>query len=374
VTSPRDLHITVCGAGNAGLAIAGDTALKGFAVTLFELEDLAHQIAPVDEAGGIEVSGDSATTSGKTGFARLARATVDPAEACADADVLMITVPAMHHAAFFDALAPHLRDGQIVLFNTAYWACLRHAQRVLELDAEVILAESSVMPYAAFRDAGNGVRISRFKRRFRVAAFPGSAGPRVFSVLSRIYEQFEAAATVFDVDIASGGNPAMTVPMVVPVAGAYFDRSLGGKLYADATSLGSRLMRAYDADRQRLAAALGCSGYESQLDFYTTTYDAAGDDMSQIMRTSNLIDWWAPADYIKQLIDEDIIYSYVPMVRVAEAVGVEAGATRAMVETMGIMLDVDYWSRGATLEDLGLQGLDLDGIRRFAITGEVTFS
>jgi|GEM_PF-1369655 len=365
----EDLRVTVCGAGNAGFAIAADTALKGFAVTLYELEGLADKLGPVREAGGIEISATSATMSGKTGLARLANVTVDPAEAAAEADVFMITVPAMHHTAFVAALAPHLRDGQIVLFNTAYWGCLRHAGRLDEIDADVVLAESSIMPYAAFRDEGNQVHISRCKRRFRVAAFPGSASPRTGELLRRIYPEFEPASTVFDVDIAAGGNPAMTVPMVVPVAGAYFDRHLGGKLYADATAMGSRLMQAYDADRERLSAALGCEGYESQLAFYRAAYGAEGDDMAQIMRTSNLIDWWATSDYIRQLVDEDIIYSYVPMVRLAEAIGVEVGATRAMVEAMGIMLDVDYWALGPTLAELSLGGLDADGIRHFVITG-----
>lgn len=363
-------RIAVCGAGNAGLAIAADCALKGFEVSLFELEKLAAQIRPVQDAGGIELTATSATTSGRTGFAALRCATVDPAKAAAGADVLMITVPAMYHTAFFDALAPHLKDGQIVLFNTSYWACLRHASRLKALSAGVILAQSNIMPYAAFRDAGNTVHISRYKRRFRVAAFPGAASGHTFEVLRQIYSQFEKANTVLEVDIASGGNPAMTVPMVVPVAGAYFDRHMGGKLYADATAMGSRLMKAYDADRERLAAHLGCEGYESQLTYYTTAYEAAGDDMAQIMRKSNLIDWWATSDYIKQLVDEDLVYSYVPMVRLADALGVAVGATKAMVEIMGVMLGVDYWGMGASLADLGLDGLDLGQVKRFVMTGD----
>jgi opine dehydrogenase len=363
-------RIAVCGAGNAGLSIAGDCALKGLAVSLFELEKLAGQIRPVRDAGGIEVTPTSATTSGRTGFAALKCATTDPAEAAAGADVIMITVPAMHHTAFFDALAPHLIDGQIVLFNTSYWACLRHVNRLKTLGAKVILAESNIMPYAGFRDAGNSVHISRYKRRFRVGAFPGTASEHVFQVLRQVYAQYEKANTVLEVDIASGGNPAMTVPMVVPVAGPYFDRYMGGKLYADATAMGSRLMKAYDADRARLSAHLGCEGYETQLTYYTTAYEATGNDMAQIMRKSNLIDWWATSDYIKQLVDEDLVYSYVPMARLADVAGVELGATKAMIEIMGVMLGVDYWDMGASLADLGLAGLNLAQIKQFVMTGD----
>ena len=123
-------RLTVCGAGAAGLAIAADNALKGLEVTLFELPALAGKLTTAREARGIEVTADSETTAGKTGFARLAGVTSDPAEAVADADVVMITVPAMYHDVFMDAVAPHLRDGQIVLFNTGYWASLRQARRL----------------------------------------------------------------------------------------------------------------------------------------------------------------------------------------------------------------------------------------------------
>jgi opine dehydrogenase len=362
-------RITVCGAGNAGLSIAGDCALNGHAVTLFELESQQAQITPVMEAGGIQVSDMSVTLSGKTGFASLACATVDPEQAAAGADVIMITVPAMYHTLFFDTLTPFLKEGQIILFNTSYWACLRHARQRERLDKKVILAASNTMPYAAFRDSGNTVHIRRSKDRFRVASFPGESGDAAFETLSRIYPQFQKAATVFDIDIAAGGNPAMTVPMVLPVAGWYFDRYMGGKLYADATLMGSRLMRAYDEDRKRLSACLNSPNYESQLTYYTTVYGAQGNDMAQIMRTSNLIDWWADSTYIRQLVEEDLIYAYVPMVRLADALGVDIAATRGMVELMGTMLDEDYWRRGVSLEQMGLAGMDRARILEFVMTG-----
>jgi opine dehydrogenase len=363
-------RIAVCGTGNAGLSIAGDCALKGMEVALFELDSLARRIRPIQDAGGIEISPASATTSGKTGFAALACATTDPGQAVAGAQVIMITVPAMYHSVFFDALAPHLRDGQIVLFNTSYWACLRHAGRLGALRARVVLAEANIMPYAAQRGADNGVHISRFKRRMSVASFPGNAGGYVFPVLKQIYSQFEQADSVLEVDIAAGGNPAMTVPMVVPVTGAYFDRNLGGKLYADATAMGSRLMKGYDADRRKLSAILGLANFETQLAYYTSAYATAGDDMAQIMRKSNLIDWWATSDYIKQLMDEDLLFSYVPMVRLAGSLGIDLAVTRAMVDIMGTMLDVDYWGSGVSLAEMNLEGLSLSQVKQYVMTGQ----
>jgi len=123
-------RLCVCGAGNAGAAIAADCTLSGMEVALFELPVFRANLQPILDSGGITLTPDSDPVFGKTGFTRLARITTDPAEALEDARVIMITVPAMYHSAFWDVLAPHLADGQIVLFNTGYYGCLRHAQKL----------------------------------------------------------------------------------------------------------------------------------------------------------------------------------------------------------------------------------------------------
>jgi opine dehydrogenase len=366
-TRPR---IVVCGSGNAGTAIAADCAFMGFEVDLFELPALEAQLRPIREAGGIVITETSESVSGKTGFALLSRITLDPAEVVPDGDVIMITVPAMYHTVFFEAIEPYLRDGQIILFNTAYWACLRHADRLNAISAKVILAESNIMPYASQRDAGNAVHITRYKRHFRVAAFPGREGEQVYQIVRQIYPQFELVETVLDIDVASGGNPALTAPMAIPMAGLYFDRFRGGKLGAMATSPGSRLLNAFDADRRRLAEYVGSTRFEREIDYYCGTYGYTGDDMALIMRKSDTIDWYATSEYVKQLIDEDLLYCYVPMVRFAASLGVELAATRGMVDVLGVMLEMDYWGQGPRLEDLGIAGMDLAQIKSFLFTGD----
>ena len=57
------------------------------------------------------------------------------------------------------------------------------------------------------------------------------------------------------------------------------------------------------------------------------------------------------------------------MVRLGEALGIDLPVTRAMVEVMGVMLQRDYWTEGLDLDALGLDGLDLEGVRRFVLTG-----
>lgn len=362
-------RIAVCGAGNAGLAIAADCAFKGLSVTLFELPELADRVAPLAAAGGVETTPDSQTTSGRTGFAKLDSVTTDAAEAVAGADVVMVSVPGMYHTTFVRALLPHLHAGQILLFNTAFWGSLRHARMVHAAAPGVILADSSIMPYAAQRMADDRVHISLYKRTFAVAALPGRASAAVCDVLKGVYEQYEPVDTVLDVNVAHASAPGITLPMILPVAGLYFDRYLGGKFYADATLMGARLVEAYEQERAALSRRLGGIEPLSFPEWQSRSYGYAVDRIDQMMRKSDLIDWYATAPYVEQLIDEYTVYCWIPMLELADAAGVDMPATRAMVTVMGIMLGKDYWELGAASGGLGLQGLTAAQIESLLVNG-----
>jgi opine dehydrogenase len=360
--------VTVCGAGAAGSAIAADLALKGCRVTLFELPSFAARLSVPLARGGIQVVAGSETTSGMTGVGPLRAITTEASEAVAESDVVIVTVPAMYHDAFVDTLAPVLREGQILLFSTGYWGALRQARRLGEALEHVTLAESNIMPYIC-QMQDDAVHIGRYKRAFCVAAFPGEKSERVYGVVKQLYAQYEPADTVLDTNIAAAGNPPIHVTLTIPIAGFYFDREMGGRFYQDATLPGARLVEAFDHERQRLAACLGSGGFESQFDFDRRSYGYEGADIAAALRTSPHAGWYASAAYLEQVCSEDIIYSFVPMVRLGAALGIELPLTRAMVEVMGVMLGRDYWAEGLQLQALGLDDLDLAGIRRFVTTG-----
>jgi len=349
-------RLCVCGAGNAGAAIAADCALAGIEVTLFELPRFAAGLQQILDNGGITLTPDSDSVCGRTGFARLARITTDPAVALADAQVIMITVPAMYHTVFWDTLAPYLTDGQILLFCTGYYGALRHAHKLGQAQAGLTLAESNIMPYLCSR-RGDTVHIDRHKRHFRVAAFPGKRSAEVCKTLQRIYPQYEQVDHLLDINIASGGNPSFHVTLTIPIAGFYFDRYRGGKFYSDTTEQGGRLIQAYDREREVLSRHLGSTAYQSTLEFDRRSYEYHGEDIVGLLRRSEHIDWFASAAYLKQVCEEDILYAYIPMVLLAQQLGLQMPVTRSMVEIFAAMLGESYWERGVTPEQLGIAGM-----------------
>lgn len=128
-------------------------------------------------------------------------------------------------------------------------------------------------------------------------------------------------------------------------------------------------MTAHDAERERLSRALKCDTFESQFDFDKRSYGYAGRDIAEALRSSPHADWFATAAYLEQVISEDLIYAYVPMVRLAAQIGVELPVTRGMVDIVGAMLQRDYWAEGLGLAEIGLEGLDAEGILRYVTAG-----
>jgi opine dehydrogenase len=361
--------IAVCGCGSAGTAIASDLSLMGCNVNLFELEKFRKKnVEPILERGGIEVTGE--TQSGKTGVAKLNRVTTDAEEAIKDVDLIMITVPAYAHEAFFTAIAPHLQEGQTILTNTGYFASLRFTSMLKKSGVfeKITLAEANIMPYLSVKQEATQVHIQRVKRHVSLSAFPAEKTDRVLELVKRVYPQHEKVPNVLWTNFAPGNTPVHAT-FAIPIASYYFDRNRGGKFYGEATTCGARLVYAFDKERLKIAQELGCQvGTEGE--WFEKTYGYKGKDLAEALRKSDHAEEWTSAAFMESVIREDILYFYVPLVEFAKLLGIPTPTTKSIVEVMGIMLGINYWEKGVTLKDLGLAGMNKERIIRYVTTGK----
>ena len=205
------LRLTVCGAGGAGLAIAADSALKGIDVTLFELPTSRRSSPSRERAEGSRSRRTRRRPPARPASPLLPAAPTDAAEAVAGADVVMITVPAMYHDAFMDAVAPHLRDRpdralQHRLLGVAApdRAARRRSRR---RHAGRVQHHAVHLPAARRRHPHRPLQAALLRRRV-----PRRAQRRQsYDVLRHIYAQYDPAATVLDTNIAAAGNPPIHV-------------------------------------------------------------------------------------------------------------------------------------------------------------------
>jgi hypothetical protein len=64
-----------------------------------------------------------------------------------------------------------------------------------------------------------------------------------------------------------------------------------------------------------------------------------------LLRRSEHVDWFTSDAYLNQVCEEDILYAYIPMVLLAEQLGVQMPVTRSMVEVFAAILGESYWER-----------------------------
>lgn len=102
-------HIAVLGAGNGAHAFAGDLALRGYRVRLYN--KFPHEIVDLQAAGGVTMEGTL------EGFGALDLIATEIEPVVASADIIFVVVPAIAHAFMAEQCAPFLRDGQVVLLN-----------------------------------------------------------------------------------------------------------------------------------------------------------------------------------------------------------------------------------------------------------------
>src|SRR4051794_41529881 len=122
--------------------MAANLALAGFDVLLWEHPDFAQTIDPIRDSLTIHLDGTA-----RTGEARLAGVTTDPAEALAWSETLVCSVPSYAHAPFLEQILPHLKPGHLLVLLPGNLGALAVASALREAGIERrILAGARTAP------------------------------------------------------------------------------------------------------------------------------------------------------------------------------------------------------------------------------------
>lgn len=151
----------VIGAGNGGKAVAAHLALMGFTVNLFNRT--ADHVEIIKKRGGIELE---SSEGGPHGFGELALVTSNMAEAIKKAEVIMIVLPSSAHSDIAKAIAPHLKNGQIIVLHPGRTCGALEFVKIIResgCKADVTVAEAETFIYASRSDGPAQARIFRIE-------------------------------------------------------------------------------------------------------------------------------------------------------------------------------------------------------------------
>ena len=304
--------------------------------------------------------------------------TTDPQKALEDTEIVMIGVPAYRHRAFMEATGPHLTDGQVVVFNTGYWASLRFKNLLEKLRKDVIPVETELLVYLCMAVEPGHIHIEATKGEVSFSAMPAKFNRQVEPLLREVYPQFKAVNNVLETNFMSL-NAFIHGPIALLNAG-HID-NLGCNpcsFYGEGNS--PRVAKVHEAvDRERVAVcnALGIEA-QTMLQRMSSMYGHMGAKGDTIYEATVGMHGKAedkkntmnpPADFIFALAHEDVPYSLIPPASIAEQLGIEVPTIRAMIQFHSLINDRDYQEEAVTAENLGFAGMTPEQIRRYVQEG-----
>ncbi len=354
--------VAVIGAGNGGAAVAGDLTLAGHACRLFEFPEFAaDNLDAIQRQNGIEVTGIA-----RTGFARLACVTSDLAEAVAGADLIMIATVALAHERLARELAPVLSDGQTVILwpGSGGTLVVRKIWNELGFDRHVVLAEAVTFPYCCRRIAGPGtVNIHRIDGPgMLLAALPASDTQAAMLALEGTYaDRVKPAVSILE--------PALyNVNIIVHPVGALLNMARiehsRGEFYMykeGLTASVTKVIHAMDAERAAIFSALDYAPYTYEQVFY----DCFNMTRDEFARTSSK----GPFSMQDRYVTEDIPMGTSLTASIGKRLGVPTPTYDCMIHLASVVNATDYYAQGRTLENLGLDRLSVDELKRVFLTG-----
>ncbi|OGV96910.1 hypothetical protein A2W24_03855 [Microgenomates group bacterium RBG_16_45_19] len=361
------LRFAVLGAGHGGYAMAADLSLAGYEVNLFNRSP--KPIEAIRKRGGIEITGEAVYGEG---FAKV-KATTDMGEAIGDVDIIMITVPAFGHEFMIDKSIPHLKDEQIIVFNTGNFASLRLGHKLRKIGKKNVLAETSILIYSSRITGPTSVFVDGLKRKLPIAAFPSKKTKEVLEVLGNVYPQLIAATNVLETSLENL-NPIFH-PAITLLNAGLTERTMGNYVfYKDGVGPGvGRTIQAVDDERTGVAKELGLR-VTSTTEWLYLMYGAKGNNIYEaIQNCKPYLDEGerGPKDFHFRFVTEDVPYGLVPIASLGDLLGVHTPNIKAIIQLWSTINQTDYFKEGYTAKKLGLSGLTEQEIIKLATEGSL---
>jgi len=364
----KPLKIAVCGAGHGGYAMAADLTLAGHEVHLFNRSPAPIQA--IRKKGGIEITGDAVYGEG---FAKIKKATTDMKEAIAGVNVIMIVVPAFGHEFMIDKCMPHLKDDQIIVFNTGNFASLRLANKLKKTGKKNLLAETSILIYSSRITGPSSVFVDGLKQKLPIAAFPAKRTDEALKTLRRIYPQLIPATNVLETSFENL-NPIFH-PIITLLNAGFTERTKGDYIfYKDGVTPGvGRAIQAIDDERTNVAKALGIK-VTPTVKWLDNMYGAKGKNIYEaIQNCKPYLDPGerGPKDFQFRFITEDVPYGLVPTHSIGDELNVPTLTINSVIQLWSIINQVNYFEQGYNAEKLGLKDLTAKEMIKFVTEGEL---
>lgn len=359
--SPK--NYTVIGAGNGGKAMAAHLALMGYKVALYNRT--SEHISAIRNRMGIDLESVEGLPHG---FAKLALATSDAGEALTDAEMIMVVVPSSAHVDIARVVAPHLADGQIIILHPGRtFGAIEFAKTLKDCNcqADVTVAEAETLLYISRSEGPAKAHIFGLKESVPIAALPATRTDRVLRMIRPAFPQFFDGVNVLHTGLNNMGaifHPAMTL-----LNAGWIEATLGNyKFYTEGvTASVGRVLEVLDSERVAVASSLGIRA-QTALEWLKMSYNSTGENLGDAIRNQpSYREIKAPSSLNHRYIFEDVPTGLVPIASLGKHNGVAVNGIESIIQLACIVHRTNYWSRGRTLENLGLSAFSAEELNKY---------
>ena len=391
--------VAVLGAGNSGKALAGDAAISGHKVRIWEDKKFAQNI---DGLKTIRVYGTQNNIKNfkREGIGKIDLATTDMAAAVKGADIIAVSVVSLGFENMLNQLIPCLEDGQTITFYPDNYASLimRKKMREMGCTKKVIIGGWSSLPYGA-RVTKTGPESEVFFV-YRAVSLRGDTLPsadkneffktmREFACMDPV--DFLPGDTMLDVNFCNV-NPILHVPAVLMNAGAIDNWGIidpvGNKdeyysiyrhafsesvskvqygIYLEEVSMAKALgIGIQHYDKKVFFSRLGILGPEFMGDGWTTPLE------------ENMPDWYrmqyfpgARFTVQNRYVSEDVPVGTKMFYELGKLAGVKTPIIESMIVIASAVNEQNYFNSEWDLKKIGIDGMSKEAILKYLKEGVI---
>ena len=214
----------------------------------------------IQEENGFKMKDDTIQGNGRSFFVKPALVTRNVKEAVLFADVIMVTTTTLQHEFVAELIAPHVRNGQIIILVPGYMGSLIFKKYI---DKDVTYSEWETTAYNGRIVNNEYVRISFYNPRNAISVLPVAKTQTVLDMLSKCFDNTKYSRK--HILESAFHNPNMIVhPIGILFSASRIEYSNGEFwMYREAfTPSVVNVIKAFDVEKNKVLQAFGCDSLD----------------------------------------------------------------------------------------------------------------
>lgn len=355
-------EIAIIGGGNGAHTMAADLSLRSYGVRMYEQTAFIGKLSQLRDTLTIHATG------AVSGDARIEFLTDDLAKAISGADYIAVVTPSFAHETIAKSLKGLIKKNQVILIYPGGFGALEF-KRILGDDCPVIV-QTNNLPYDTRLNGPASVFCSG-KSPVNVALFPGNADRGILEDIMDISPFERVYQDVLECDL-SLVNPSVHSGPCLLNFGAIEQQDLRGKfcMYEHFTFGAAKVDWAIDKERKAVGAAFGYKLRPLE-DFVEPRGDEVTwkDIYMKMHGEPSLTPIIGPDSIWNRYLTEDCPNGLVPWSELGKLCGVPTPVMDGVISIYSVAHERDWRETGIKIERMGFDGLTVDQIKTYLMTG-----